>query len=99
GKNPSKRNRKSQFDGLHRKLSAAGVAMQHRAKRSLGYFVFQDAPAIVVRFTGMDDERKAGGARGRNMGSEAALLRLARTMLVEIIEPGFAKRDHFGMLG
>ena len=73
--------------------------MQHRAKRSLGHFVFQDAFAILVRFTGVNDERKTGGACRRNMGAEAALLRLARPVLVEIIEPGFAKRDDFGMLG
>ena len=73
--------------------------MQHRVKRSLGDFVHQDALAIVVRFTGVNDERKTGGACGRNMSPEAALLRLARPMLVEIIEAGFAKRDDFGMLG
>ena len=84
-------------DRLHRKFPPAGVAMQHGAKRSLGHFVFEDAAAILVGFAGMNDQRQAGRAGRRDMGAKAALLRFARAVLVEIIQPRLAERHDLGM--
>ncbi len=84
---------------LHRQLAPAGVAMQHRAERSLGHFVFEDAAAILVGVAGMDHQRQAGRARGGDMGAKAALLRFARAVLVEIIQPRLAQRHDLRMPG
>ena len=46
----------------------------------------------------MDDQRQSGLARRRDMRAEALLLRLARAVVVVIVEPGFADRDDLGML-
>ena len=73
--------------------------MQHRAKRSLGHLVFEDAAAVLVGIAGVDHQRQAGGARGGDMGAKAALLRLARAVLVEIIQPRLAQRHDLRMLG
>ena len=72
--------------------------MQHGAKRSLRHFVFQDAAAILVGIAGMDHQRQAGGAGGGDMRAKAALLRFARAVLVEIVQPGFAQSHDLGML-
>ena len=73
--------------------------MQHGAKRALGHFVFEDAAAILVGVAGVDDQRQAGGAGRRDMGAKAALLRLARAVLIEIIQPRLAQRHDLGMPG
>ena len=52
---------------------------------------------VVVGLARMDDQRQAGLARGRDMGAEALLLRVARAVVVVIVEPGFADRHHLGM--
>ena len=74
GQNARERNRKPQRDRLHRKFPPAGVAMQHGAKRPFGHFLLEDAAAIFVGLAGMNHQRQAGGAGGRDMGAKAALL-------------------------
>ena len=98
GQNARERDRKTQRNRFHRQFAPAGVAMQHGAKRSLGHFVFEDAAAVFIGFAGMDDQRQAGRAGGGDMGAKAALLRFARAVLVEIIQPRFAQRHDLGML-
>ena len=71
---------KAQRDRLHRQLPPAGVAMQHRAKRSLGHFVFENAAATLVGLAGMNDQRQAGRARRGDVGAKAALLRFRRAV-------------------
>src|SRR6478736_2275900 len=66
--------------------------MQHRAEWSLRNLVFEDAPAVFVGFAGMDHQRQAGRPRGCDMRAKAALLSLARTVLVEIIQPRLPQR-------
>ena len=99
GQNARERDRKAQRDRLHRELPPAGVAMQHGAKRSLRHFVLEDAAAVLIGLAGVDDQRQAGGAGGGDMGAKAALLRFARAVLVEIVEPGFAQRHDLRMPG
>src|SRR5262245_18147844 len=47
----------------------------------------------------MNDQRKAGRARGRDVIAEAPLLRITRAEVVMIVEAGYADRDSLRMLG
>ncbi len=76
-------------------IGAAGKAMQHRGEGALPAFLFENARGIVVGLARMDDERQAGLARRRDMRAKAALLRLARRVVVVVIEAGFAERHDF----
>ena len=73
--------------------------MQHRAKRSLGDLVFEDAAAIVIGLAGMDHQRQSRRPRRGDMRAKAALLRLARAVLIKIIQPRLAQRHDLRMLG
>ena len=46
----------------------------------------------------MNDDGQLGRMRQRHLIAEDLSLRVARRMIVEIVEPDFAPRDHFGML-
>src|SRR4051794_1977766 len=67
--------------------------MQHGAKRSFCHFVFEDATTILVGVAGMNHQRQAGCAGGSDMRAKTALLRLARAVLIEVVQPGFAQRN------
>ena len=54
---------------------------------------------VVVGVAGVDDQRQAGGARGRDVGAEAGRLPVARAEIVEIVEAALADRDHPRMRG
>ena len=73
--------------------------MQHRAERSLGDLVFEDAAAVVVGLAGVDHQRQSCRPRRGDMRAKAALLRLARAVLVEIIQPRLPQRHDLRMLG
>ena len=45
----------------------------------------------------MDDQRQAGDAGRGDVGAKAALLRLPRAVLIEIVETCFAQRHDLGM--
>src|SRR6476646_12047637 len=47
----------------------------------------------------MNDQRQARSACGRDMGTKAPLLRLWRTVVVKIIQPGFAEGDDLRVFG
>ena len=47
----------------------------------------------------MDHQRQAGFAGGGDMGAEALLLRVARAVVVVVVEPRLADRHHLGMAG
>ena len=95
--NAGERNKVPERDGAAGEIAAAGETMQHGGEGALPRFFFEDARGIVVGLAGMDDERQAGLARGGDMGAKSALLRLARRVVVVVIEPGFADRHDFGM--
>ena len=76
---------------------AAGVAMQDGREGALPGFLLQDRRHVVVGIARMDDQRQAGLARRRDVVAEALLLRLARAVVVVVVEPGFADRHHLGM--
>ena len=71
---------------------AAGEAMQHGGEGALPRFFFENPRGIGIGLARMDDERQAGLARGRDMGAKAAFLRVARRVVVVIVEAGFAER-------
>ena len=52
---------------------------------------------VVVGLARMDHQRQAGLARRRDMGAEALLLRVARAVVVVIVEPGLADRHDLRM--
>ena len=74
----------------HRKLTPAGVAMQHRAEGPLRHLVFEDAGAIRVRVARVDHQRQPGDARRGDVRAKAAGLCLRRAVFVEIVQPGLA---------
>ena len=65
-----------------RELAAAGEAMQHGREGALPGLLLQDSRHVVVRLAGMDDQRQPGRARGGDMVAEAALLRVARAVVI-----------------
>ena len=87
----------SERDAAHRQIAAAGETMQHGREGALPRFFLQNPRHVVVGLARMDHERQAGLARGRDMGAKALLLRVARGVVVVIIEPGFADGDDLRM--
>ena len=71
--------------------------MQHGGEGALPHFLLQDPRHVVVGFARMDHQRQPGFARGGDVIAEALLLRIARAVVVVIVEPGFADRHHLGM--
>ena len=84
-------------DGLHREIAPAGVAVQHRAEWPLRHLLVENASAVFIGVAGVDHQRQPGGARRRDVGAEASLLRRARAVLVEVVETRLAQRHHLGM--
>ena len=79
-------------------LAAAGEAMQHGREGALpGFLVAGFSRDVVVGLAGVDHQRQAGLAGGRDMGAEALLLRVARRVVVVVVEPRLADRHHLGM--
>ena len=95
GQNAGEGDEEAERDGAPRKLRTAGEAMQHSREGALPGFFFENARHVGVGFARMDDQRQAGLARGGDMGAKSALLRIARAVVVVIIEPRFADRDDF----
>ena len=83
------------IDGAARQVRAAGVTVQHGGEGALPHFLLQDLSGVGVGVARMDDQRQPGLARGRDVIAKAAFLRLARALVVEVVEPGFADRDDF----
>ena len=78
-------------------LGPSGEAMQHEGKGAARRLLLEDAGNVVVGVAGMDHERQAGLSRRVDVGAEAALLILARAVVVVIVEPGLADRHHLRM--
>ena len=71
--------------------------MQHRREGPLPAFLLKNPSDIRIGLPRMDNERQPRRARRRNMASKADFLRIARTVIVMIVEPGLADRDHLGV--
>ena len=71
--------------------------MQHGGEGALPCFLFEDARHVVVGVARMDHQRQPGFARRRDMSAKAALLRVARRVVVVIVEAGLADRHDFGV--
>ena len=71
--------------------------MQHGGEGALPGFFFENARGIGIGFARMNDERQPGLARCRDVGAKAALLRVARAIVVVIVEARFAQRDDLRM--
>ena len=77
--------------------ATAGKAMQHGREGALPCFLFEDARHVVVGVARMDHQRQPGFARRRDVAAKAALLRLARRVVVVIVEAGLADRHDLGV--
>ena len=53
----------------------------------------------VIGVARMDDERQPRRLRRRDVVAKALGLRLARALVVEVVEPGLADGHHLGVLG
>ena len=80
-------------------VAAAGEAMQHRREGALARFLFENPRHVGVAVARMDHQRQAGFARRGNVLAEALLLRVARAVVVVIVEAGLADGDDFRMFG
>ena len=78
-------------------IAAAGEAMQHGREGALPGLLLENARHVVVGLARMDDQRQSGRARRGDVIAEAALLRVARAVVVVIVEPGLPDRHHLGM--
>ena len=81
----------------HGQIAPAGETMQHGREGALPAFFLQNARHVVIGLARMDHQRQAGLARRRDMGAKALFLRVARAVVVVIVEPGLADRHHFRM--
>ena len=73
--------------------------MQDEGEGPLPRLLFQDRGHVVVGRARVDDQRQPGFARGGNVGAEALRLRLARGVVVMIVEAGLADRHHLRVGG
>ena len=78
GQDAGERHVEAELDAGEGQVAAAGEAMQHGREGALPRFLAQDFRHVVVGLAGMDHQRQAGLAGGRDMGAEALLLRVAR---------------------
>ena len=76
---------------------SAGETMKHSREGPLPCFFLEDVRHVAVCLAGVDDERQTGLARGCDMIAEAALLRVARAVIVVVVEAGLPDRDDLGM--
>ena len=90
GQNAGEGDVESKLNGAAGEVGAAGEAMQHGREGALPGFLFENSRGVGVGFARMDDERQAGFARRRDVGAEAALLRVARASVIVVVEPSFA---------
>src|SRR5262249_60463201 len=91
------RHEAAELDAGGRKIAAAREAMQHRREGALPHFFLEDAYHVGAGIAAVDDERQSGLASSRDMRAQGALLRLARTVVVMIIEPHLADPNHLGI--
>ena len=84
-------------DGAAGEVGAAGEAMQHSREGALPGFFLKNARGVGVGFARVNDQRQSGRARRRDMGAKAPLLRVARAVVVVIVETRFADRHDFRM--
>ena len=92
-----KRDVAAERDRAAGEFAAAGEAMQHSREGALPGFLLENARGVVVGFARVNDQRQSGRARRRDMGAKAPLLRVARAVVVMIVEPRFADRHDFWM--
>src|SRR5215470_16254808 len=73
-------------------FAPTGKTMEHGAERALPHFFFENTRGVIVRLARMDDQRQTSFARRGDVRSKSTLLRLARGIVIVIIEAGFADR-------
>src|SRR3712207_5747729 len=59
----------------------------------------QDAEDVLIRLPGMDDQWQVGGAGSPDVPAKALLLRLARGLVIEVVEARLADADDPRMVG
>lgn len=68
-----------------REPTRARVAVQH-TRHTRGARLTQHSPGVVLRFPGMDDKRLAHFRRKRDLGRKGGALRIARRVVVMIVQ-------------
>ena len=65
----------------------------------MAILLLEDAAAILIGFTGMNDQRQTGCTRGSDMRAKPSFLRFAGAVLVEVIQPRLPERHDLRMAG
>ena len=73
--------------------------MDDAGEGPLPHLGFQQRHGVVVGVAGVDDQRQAGRAGGRDVGAKARGLPVARGKVVEIVEAALADGDDAGVSG
>ena len=73
--------------------------MQETRKGPFRLFLLENSGDIVVGVAGMNHQRQAGFPGRGDMGAEAGLLAVARTVIVVVVEAGLAEADDLRMAG
>ena len=98
GQDAGERDREAERDGAARRGRGPPVKQCSTAgKAPFPVSSSRIARHVVVGLARMDHQRQAGFARGGDVVAEAVLLRVARAVVVVIVEPGLADRHHLGM--
>jgi hypothetical protein len=71
--------------------------VQDGGEGALPHLFLEDSRHVVVGLARMDHQRQPGFARRGDVVAEAAFLRLARAVVVVIVEPGLTDRHDLGM--
>lgn len=96
GEDAAERHHEPQLHALLRQPILRREAVQHGLEGTLRHLLFQHPGRIVLGLAGMDDEWQAGFTGRRDLGAEAADLRLAGRQVVVIVQPGLADAITFG---
>ena len=95
---PEKRDVEPEVERAPRQLRPAREAVQHGRERLPRHLLLQDRGDVGVGIAGMDHQRQTRLLRRRDVLAKALGLRLARALVVEVVEPGLADGHDLGVL-
>ncbi len=86
-----------QGQGAGGEVAAGGEAVENEGEGPLPGFFLEDGGHVVVGGAAVDNQWKTGDAGGGDVAAETGRLRLARGVVVEVVEARFADGNATGM--